>query len=89
MIYRNHVEYTTVYLSFIDNLPCNLNIIFGDIVKGKLVSDMGHSGIRIGDTRVQTITVWTFTFGIQGYTTWSNGIMQYSLEMLAKCKLCV
>ena len=34
------------------------------------------------------ITVWTFTFGIQGYTAWSEGIMQYSLEMHDKCILC-
>ena len=27
------------------------------------------------------ITAWIFTFGIQEYTTWSKGIMQYSLEM--------
>ena len=30
------------------------------------------------------ITVWTFTFGIQKYTTWSKGVMQYSLEMHEK-----
>ena len=38
---------------------------------------------------LELITVWTLTFGIQEYTIWSNGIMQYSLIMDEKYKVCL
>ena len=39
-----------------------------------------YAGAHLG----AIITIWIFTFSIEEYTTWSKGIMQYSLEMHEK-----